>query len=182
MLQSELDAFTLVQLTRATEKLGGALAEVGVYQGGTAELIASVKGERPLHLFDTFEGLPEPTARDAGSSGYYRGALSASLEAVTERMRRYPGVVLYKGMFPGSAGPISDVRFSLVHVDVDLYESCLAVLEFFHRRLLPGGVLICHDQRSPGPRAAIDEFLCDKREIAIRTAGSQAIVVKLAGA
>ena len=41
-----------------TQDLGGACAEVGVYKGGTAELIAINRKERPLYLFDTFSGIP----------------------------------------------------------------------------------------------------------------------------
>ena len=36
------------------------MAEVGVYQGVSAKLICEAKGDKELHLFDTFEGLPDP--------------------------------------------------------------------------------------------------------------------------
>src|SRR5258708_7091280 len=50
------DFFNLYQLALNTAKLPGDIAEVGVFQGGSAKLIASLKGTKGLHLFDTFEG------------------------------------------------------------------------------------------------------------------------------
>ncbi len=47
-----------------TEKIKGELAEVGVYKGGSAKLICEAKGNSILHLFDTFEGLPNVGEND----------------------------------------------------------------------------------------------------------------------
>src|SRR5205085_6808666 len=52
------DFFNVYQLVLRTQKLEGEIAEVGVYRGGSAKLIASLKGTKPLHLFDTFAGMP----------------------------------------------------------------------------------------------------------------------------
>ena len=41
---------------RFTKKIDGDIAEVGTYRGGSAKLICEAKGEKKLHLFDTFEG------------------------------------------------------------------------------------------------------------------------------
>lgn len=43
---------------RNTAKLGGAIAELGTFQGASAKLIAETDSTRLIHLFDTFEGLP----------------------------------------------------------------------------------------------------------------------------
>lgn len=48
----------------AATKIAGDFAEVGVYRGGSAKLICEAKGERPLHLFDTFGGLPPTGEHD----------------------------------------------------------------------------------------------------------------------
>src|SRR5262249_8542844 len=49
------DFFNLYQLVLKTRKVRGAIADLGVYRGGSARLIASLKGDKELHLFDTFE-------------------------------------------------------------------------------------------------------------------------------
>ena len=48
------EAFLLHSLTCAQRKLPGAIAEVGVFEGGSARMICESKGDVPLHLFDTF--------------------------------------------------------------------------------------------------------------------------------
>ena len=40
------------------------MAEVGVYQGVSAKLICEAKGDKELHVFDTFEGLPDKSGTD----------------------------------------------------------------------------------------------------------------------
>src|SRR5260221_4823329 len=51
-----------------TESLEGEIAEVGVYKGGTAFLIASLTN-KPLHLFDTFAGMPKVSSHDLHREG-----------------------------------------------------------------------------------------------------------------
>jgi predicted O-methyltransferase YrrM len=88
-------------------------------------------------------------------------------------------VALYKGLFPLTAGPVADRKFSFVHLDVDLYESTKASLEWFYPRLSPGAVVMCHDYDHSGVRKAVDEFLADKPEIAIhQPAGGHCLIVK----
>ena len=66
------EAYSLRNAALATRDLPGALAEVGVFGGGTARVICEVKGDRPLHLFDTFEGLPAPGEFDVSfKAGQY---------------------------------------------------------------------------------------------------------------
>ena len=54
------EAFLLYSLAAAQRGFGCAMAELGVYQGSSARIICEAKGQSPLHLFDTFSGLPEP--------------------------------------------------------------------------------------------------------------------------
>ena len=52
------DAYLIYSITNTQKNLEGDMAEVGVYQGGSAKLICEAKGKSNLYLFDTFEGLP----------------------------------------------------------------------------------------------------------------------------
>src|SRR5437763_12407749 len=56
------DFFNLYQLVLTARKLPGDIAELGVFRGGSAKLIASLKGDKALLLFDTFEGMPKARA------------------------------------------------------------------------------------------------------------------------
>jgi len=86
-------------------------------------------------------------------------------------------------LFPDSAAGLGHLRFSLVHLDVDLYESTRRSLEFLYPRLSPGGILLSHDYSSePGVRMAFDSFFAEKPETIIELPTSQCIVVRLGGA
>lgn len=175
------DFYNLYHLVQRTEGLPGDLAEFGVYRGGSAKLLASLKGQRQLHLFDTFEGMPAARADvDHHRAGDFA---DTSLEAVREYLRPFPKVEFYRGRFPESARGLAatPIRFSFVHLDVDLYESTKAGLAFFYPRLVAGGVLVSHDYRSrwcPGVRRAFDEFFSDKPELVIELWKTQCLVVK----
>jgi hypothetical protein len=124
------EASQIFASVRDSTKIRGDIAEVGVYMGGLAKLICEAKGNRRLHLFDTFEGLPEVSeARD--SARFHKNQYSCTLEYVKRLLCKYPNVFFYKGMFPSTAEPVSDRQFSFVHLDVDLYESTKSCLEFF---------------------------------------------------
>ncbi len=177
-LLSGNEAFTLYSIARAQSGFEGEMAEVGVYQGCSAKIISSASGGRPLHLFDTFSGLPDPAAfeHDRMRSGHY----AASLDGVRSFLADLPNVTFYPGLFPDTAGPAADRRFSFVHLDVDLKSSTLACLEFFYPRLVPGGVLMTHDfSYLDGVREAFAEFFADKRERPIELPTSQAMLVKM---
>jgi hypothetical protein len=177
-----LEAVQLFSLVRATAKLGGAMAEVGVYQGGSARLIREADTSRPLHLFDTFAGMPEPAASDTKvrRGPFRKGQYSCSLEVAKSYLADCDKVHFHQGVFPATGEAVKDEKFSFVHSDVDLYSSTRGVLEFFYPRLLPGGIIISHDfALSPGVSEAMQEFFRDRPEPVIVLPGDQAMVVKL---
>lgn len=48
------ESFLIHSIARAQAKVPGEFAEVGVYEGGSARITSEVKGDKELHLFDTF--------------------------------------------------------------------------------------------------------------------------------
>jgi len=183
LLLGDLEAYELYQAVTKTQKLPGEIAEVGVFRGGSAKLIAETSG-KPIHLFDTFEGLPDLTGEDRPDQ-FRKGDYSAALENVERYLESYPNVILYKGFFPTTAGPVADKWFSFVHLDVDLYRPTLESLAFFYPRMTRGGIIIGHDYRDiprfhdSGVKKAFDEFFVDKPEVVIELLdGSQCLVVK----
>jgi len=171
------EAHQIFKTIEAVAKIQGDIAEVGVYRGGSAKLICEAKKNKTLHLFDTFKGLP-----DAGNSdGLLRkGDYTASFERVKNYLKNYENVYFYKGLFPLTAEPIKNKKFSFVHLDVDLYESTLNCLKFFYPRISRGGVIISHDYGcDSGVKKAFDEFFKDKLESIIELSGTQCLVTKL---
>jgi O-methyltransferase len=172
------EAYLVYTLAKAQSKQEGHMAEVGTYQGGTAGMICEAKGDRSLHVFDTFDGLPASIEQDGNV--HRPKQYACSLESVRGYLAKYADVVYYKGCFPETAGPIEGLRFSFAHFDVDLYESTRACLEFFYPRMISGGIMLSHDYSIlSGVRTAFDEFLRDKPEGLIELPTTQCMLVKL---
>lgn len=175
-------AHTLYQLARHGSRLDADMAEIGVYRGGTAKLLAHVAdgAGRELHLFDTFAGMPETDIeRDLHIAGDFS---DTSLADVERFLSPHRSVVIHPGEFPGTAAPVDAKRFSLVHVDVDIAASVAACCAFFYPRLVPSGVMVFDDYgftSCPGAKQAVDEFFADKREPVLHLTTSQALVIKL---
>lgn len=179
LLLEDIEAYHVFMAVRSTQKVPGDIAEVGVYRGGSAKIICAAKGDRNLHLFDTFEGLPEVDDVDAVWP-FYKGKFAASFQDVQKYLASERNVFFYKGIFPDTSGPVTDRAFSLVNLDVDTYGSTKQCLQFFYARMSPGGVIISHDYlTAPGVRKAFDEFFSDKPEPVMETSGSQCLVVKV---
>lgn len=171
------ESFLIHSIARVQSRLDGAMAEVGCYEGGTARMICEGKGSRALHVFDTFDGLPE--LRGDERQTHAKGQYAASMEGVQELLSPFPEVHLHKGIFPETAGPIENLRFSFVHLDVDLYRGTLDSLEFFYPRMLPGGIVLSHDYSVlAGVRRAFDAFMDGKPEGLIELPTTQCMLVK----
>ena len=152
--------------------------ECGVYKGGSMMAVALTLIElgvtdRDLYLYDTFEGMPEPTAEDVDLHGtpasehFERSEgdwLACSEERVREallgtgyppeRVHFVPGKVedTIPGTVPGEV--------ALLRLDTDWYASTLHEMRELWPLLASGGVLIVDDYgHFAGARQAIDEYL-----------------------
>jgi Macrocin-O-methyltransferase (TylF) len=142
----------------------GEIAELGVYRGNSAALLAHYARiyHRTVLLFDTFEGFDQ---RDlVGVDGFKLNEFGdTSLDQVRELVGD-KNVRFIQGRFPESIPPeLHTSRLCLAHIDCDLYEPAKAGLEFFYPRLSPGGILIIHDYANPywgGIKRAVDEYCC----------------------
>jgi hypothetical protein len=179
LLLEDIEAYHIYMAVKTTRKVPGDIAEVGVYRGGSAKIICSVKGDKALHLFDTFEGLPKVDDIDMVWP-FYEGKFAASYDSVRDYLKEDHNVHFYKGIFPATSDPVKDKKFSLVNLDVDCYESTKHCLEFFYSRMSRGGIIISHDYiTAPGVKKAFDDFFDGKIEPVLETAGSQCLVVKV---
>lgn len=178
LLLNDNESYQIFMATKRKAKIGGDVAEVGVYRGGSAKLICEAKGDTPLYLFDTFEGIPKVDAIDAPQ--FYEGQYAESLENVKCYLSKYKKVYFYKGIFPKTGDSIKNKKFSFVHLDVDTYESTLNCLRFFYSRMCKGGIIISHDCVSPGVKKAFNEFFKNKSEpIFDLPGGMQCLMIKI---
>ncbi len=176
MLLTVSEAIQLCECVARCTTIPGGMAEVGVSNGGSALLIAQRKGTNTLHLFDTFEGLPE---NDAYGTYFKKNQYKASMENTQQLLKKYEQIHWHVGLFPATAEGIIE-KFSFVHLDVDLYASTLDALKFFYPKMAQGGIILTHDYRfSAGVRKAFMEFCADKKEAPLALATNQALIVKL---
>lgn len=174
-------------LAHQVEKEGieGAFVECGVWRGGCIGLMASVAKEygtpRRSVLFDSFEGLPEPTDKDGDEAKYYAsgrnqgsmqpisrcvGPLQAVEALFFEKLKISRDLVMFKkGWFqdtvPGSGPEIGPI--AILRLDGDWYESTKVCLENLFDSIVPGGFIIIDDYRFwEGCRKAVHEFFAQR--------------------
>jgi hypothetical protein len=165
----------------------GDFTECGVWRGGS--IIAMIltlqhigADDRDIWLYDTFEGMTEPT--EADTSAIHPPALETWREAEASGGPAYPEFfdpdlfneqlvrqnVLTTG-YPEERlhfvrGPVEQTvpaqmpeRIALLRLDTDWYESTRHELEHMYPRLTDGGVLIIDDYGHwEGARRAVDEY------------------------
>lgn len=159
----------------------GAIVECGVWRGGSmmaAAMALAARGdfERDLHLFDTFDGMVEPTAADLRDDGRSASDLLrrtakrsasvwmiAALDEVKGNMARtgYPveRVHFVEGRVEETLESRAPERVALARLDTDWYESTAQELRVLYPRISPGGVLVIDDYGYwQGARRAVDEY------------------------
>jgi len=153
------------------DKIRGAIVECGVYKGGGAAVMTRCASpDREVFLFDSFEGLPPPTANDGqlAQSQYQAGWCASSEDDVralfTELGLLGPRVHFVRGWFHETF-PVTRVGpIALLHVDADWYESVKLCLERFWDDVARGGFVVFDDYgRWEGCTRAVDEFLAVRR-------------------
>ncbi len=151
----------------------GHVAEFGTMTGQTATVIASgLKychqiygssdrahgiGLRRLYLFDSFQGLPS-TSHDADSQsphvaarvwapGTCQGIDKAALQSLVGQSLPPSQIRIFDGWFADTLKTLpQDLRFAMVHIDCDLYESTVQVLDhFFNNHLFSDGAILFFD-------------------------------------
>ncbi len=177
LLLTLTESMQLHECAKAALKIKGDYAEVGVYKGGSAKVIAQINGNKKLHLFDTFVGLPSISSQD---KYFGKGEYMAPLDYAQRLLSGYSKIYFYPGLFPKTTTGLKELKFAFVHLDVDLYESTKYALEYFYPRMSVRGMILSHDYPSSvGVRKAFDEFFKDKLETVLKLSGNQGLVVKI---
>ncbi len=179
--------YVLKELLLSIGRLDHDTAEIGVYRGFSSHVIryysnqVATPGVRH-HLFDSFQGLSEPAAEDAAPPGirpWRKGDMAAGLELVQRNLSEHDGLVFHPGWIPSCFAGADDLRFSFVHIDVDLYEPTLASLDYVLPRLVPGGLVVFDDYgfvSCPGARRAVDEAVARRGLRVVRLTSGQAFL------
>lgn len=150
------------------DEVPGDFVECGVYRGGSALLLGDAIKTSPmkrhLWLFDSFEGLPAPTAYDGPSAPYLKSTLKSDAAEVARLLRDH-GVppdrtTITPGWFHKTLHKANIRRIALLHIDADWYSSVKQCLNDLYHLVSPGGIVVLDDYNDwPGCKIALDEFL-----------------------
>jgi hypothetical protein len=157
----------LTDLFRSDRPCPGAVAEVGVYKGGSLHFMANLlsvlgRNDVALHGFDTFAGHAAQDILQPLEPNHTPGLFSDTLfEKVSTMLEVWPTLTLHQGRFQETCPSVAQTDFAFVHLDADLYSVTRDALAFFAPRVVPGGVIILDDYgftTTPGVLKAAEEF------------------------
>ena len=155
----------------------GDIVECGVWRGGSAmlaalTLIKNQQTHRKIYLYDTYEGMPEPTDKDIDIHGVpYRllwkkekEFLSVSLDEVKKNIfsTGYPkeNIIFVKGMVQDTIPNTVPKQIALLRLDTDLYESTYHELFHLYPKTTSQGVIIIDDYgHFQGSQEATEKYL-----------------------
>lgn len=178
---------TLIDAVRYVHdnNIPGDMVECGVWRGGSSMAMAMTlkslgSTDRHLYLYDTFEGMSEPTDADVS----FRGLTAAeelksnaeedefsewclgTIEEVTENLVKtgYPDdkITYVKGKIEETVPGTIPNRIALLRLDTDWFESTKHEMEHLFPLLSTDGILILDDYGYwQGARKAVDEYIAE---------------------
>ena len=168
-IHASLSSHTMIPRARYVHNLGlaerartieGAIVECGVWRGGMIAGIAKIVGKhREYVLFDSFEGLPEPTAADGDeavswqsnrhAADYFNNCSAEMSEAHAAMCAAgIEAPTIHQGWFdttvPAFAAKWHE-DIALLRLDGDWYESTMVCLQHLFPLVVSGGVVIVDD-------------------------------------
>jgi len=175
--------YNATQFLKYSLELPGDVVECGAFKGLSSYVFCSYIRMANAdftgagyHIFDSFQGLGQPTAEDVianheygavGETSQPVGAFQGSIEAVKATLRDFPLIEYHPGWIPESFAGVAERNYKFVHLDLDLYAPIKGALEYFYPRMIRGGVIVIDEYgfpRWPGARKAADEF-CEENDL-----------------
>lgn len=179
--------YTLVEAVRhaVSNGLPGAIVECGVWKGGSMMAVARTllslgKTDVDLFLFDTFEGMTEPTEKDIHWTGetaktqlareeeeeeslaWARATLGQVQSAMSAIPYPQSRIHFVKGRVEETLPEQAPPQIALLRLDTDWYDSTKHELIHLYPRIVPGGILIIDDYGWwRGAAEATDEYFRD---------------------
>ncbi len=171
-------------------KVPGDVVELGSFDGTTSVLMQKtldqLDSNKIIHVYDSFEGLPEKTDKD-GDTVFYAGSCSTQKEALEQNFKKHKTKLpkIHEGWFSDTLPKGLPSKISFAHLDGDFYSSILESLTYVYPKLSKGAVVIIDDYCDPkvldvnnilpGVKKACDEFFKDKKEkVGVLLAGGEA--------
>lgn len=176
----------------------GSIVECGTWRGGMALATSRVFGEqRKYALYDSFEGLPEPSSRDGTDARWWAShpehprnfdncrADYDEIRKIFARLRPGHSIKIVKGWFEQTLNAEDIGPIAWAHLDCDWYDSTYLCLDRLWSSVSPGGVIAIDDYYDwEGCRCAVHDFLSrhQAREAIERIGNHGGIAIRRLGA
>ena len=174
----------IVSLIRAINyvednNIEGSIVECGVWKGGSmmAALLALKTNNRSIYLYDTFEGMSEPTKEDNSYKNESAQKAYLTKDDYWKRIECHSSLNevennIYKTNYPKDKisfiqGKVEETipktipdKIAILRLDTDWYESTMHEMVYLFPKLVKGGVVIIDDYGHwKGCKKAVDEYL-----------------------
>jgi len=167
------------ELYKMINNLPGDIVEFGVFKGASLIKFATFRElfensySRKIIGFDVFDKFPETDFVDDKKhrEDFIKnaGESSITLEGLHEVMeyKKFQNVELVKGDIletaPRYIADNPQLKISLLHIDVDIYEPSKVILETMYDSVVEGGLIVLDDYGVfPGETKAVDDFFHGK--------------------
>ena len=152
--------------------VAGEIVELGCHEGQSAVLFRETmdfhRSRKELHLYDSFQGLPEAHEQDVGA--WFRpGELRATHSTLSHHFAHHglEAPIVHPGWFCNTLPAELPDCICFAHVDCDFYASILLSLVSVYDRLANNAIVVIDDydwEGLPGVKRVVDDFLRDKPE------------------
>jgi O-methyltransferase len=158
----------VLQYAEQAMMLPGDMVEFGCYIGTTSVYLQPIalKYRRTLHVYDSFEGLPEKSVQDESPAGieFKKGELSASKKQFVRNFAKatLPLPVIHKAWFSQLTQKDIPASIAFAFLDGDYYYSISDSLNLTWPHLQTKGFVLVHDYATatlPGVKKCVDEFI-----------------------
>jgi len=141
----------------------GEVVELGCNIGTTSIHIQKALKEtnKKLYVYDSFQGLPEPTNFDGII--YKKGDCNSTKKQFIENLKNDLPII-NEGLFSECEYPN---KICFAFFDGDFYSSIMDSFNMVYSKISKGGYILIHDykfEKLPGVEKACNEFLKDKPE------------------
>jgi O-methyltransferase len=154
------------ELRKVKEKnIPGDVVEFGCYVGTTSVYLQHelVGTDKQLHVYDSFEGLPQKATQDYSPAGehFKTGELLATKNQLIKNFKQCNIAlpVIHKAWFSQLREQDIPAQIMFAYLDGDYYQSMLDPLKRIWKHLSPGAVIVVDDyynEQLPGVKKALD--------------------------
>lgn len=177
--------YELWSLAKQSCKIEGDILEVGVWRGGSGAILAEavrLDTSKRVYLADTFQGVVKAGENDPKYIGGEHNDTSEGLVRQLLFSQSLSNCDLLVGTFPESTGHQVRGKLSLVHCDVDVYESARDVFNWCAPRLSVGGAFVFDDYGFSGCEgvAMLCEEIAEREDyLFMHNLNGHAVLVKI---